>query len=163
MSPKGKTNWEQLRARRKEAPVPTEQERKEARDFWAEADVIIPEGKTRMTVRFDTDVVEWFRKQGPRFQTRMNAVLRQFMNSQVGAEAELAEEAGSRADRGEIAYSSQSQKATAESSTEYLHALNQLGQICLSKGDLDGARNYFEEAVESFRREREMPPKTASA
>ncbi len=30
-------------------------------------------------MRFDPDVIEWFRTQGPRYQTRMNAVLRAYM------------------------------------------------------------------------------------
>lgn len=30
-------------------------------------------------MRVDEDVLEWFRKQGPGYQTRMNAVLRRFM------------------------------------------------------------------------------------
>jgi uncharacterized protein (DUF4415 family) len=34
--------------------------------------------KERLTVRFDTDVVDWFRGQGRGYQTRMNAVLRSY-------------------------------------------------------------------------------------
>ena len=34
-------------------------------------------------MRFDPDVVEWFRK-GPRYQTRMNAVLRAYMEHARG-------------------------------------------------------------------------------
>ena len=38
----------------------------------------IPE-KTRITLRVDRDVATFFRKTGPGYQTRMNAVLRMFM------------------------------------------------------------------------------------
>jgi hypothetical protein len=41
-------------------------------------------GKTRITIRLDDDVVEWFREQahsagGGNYQTMINAALRQFM------------------------------------------------------------------------------------
>jgi uncharacterized protein (DUF4415 family) len=34
--------------------------------------------KTSLALRVDADVVEWFKAQGPGYQTRMNAVLRAF-------------------------------------------------------------------------------------
>jgi uncharacterized protein (DUF4415 family) len=34
--------------------------------------------KERLTVRFDADMVEWFRRQGRGYQTRMNAILRAY-------------------------------------------------------------------------------------
>jgi len=35
-------------------------------------------GKTSVSLRIDADVLEWFKAQGPGYQTRMNAVLRAF-------------------------------------------------------------------------------------
>lgn len=46
--------------------------------FWKNAVIRKPENKERLTVRFDADVVEWFKKQGRGYQTKMNAVLRSF-------------------------------------------------------------------------------------
>ena len=37
--------------------------------------------KTSISLRIDTEVLEWFRAQGPGYQTRMNAVLRAFKNA----------------------------------------------------------------------------------
>lgn len=55
-------------------------------DFdWARAEVGIPAPKQQLTVRFDSDLVEWFRSQGSGYQTRMNAVLRRFMDAQKGS------------------------------------------------------------------------------
>jgi uncharacterized protein (DUF4415 family) len=34
--------------------------------------------KTSIALRVDTDVLDWFKAQGPGYQTRMNAVLRAF-------------------------------------------------------------------------------------
>ena len=39
--------------------------------------------KALLSMRFDPDVLEWFRK-GPRYQTRMNAVLRAYMEHARG-------------------------------------------------------------------------------
>jgi len=48
-------------------------------EFWKNARVRYPaEGKERLTVRFDEDMVQWFRSQGKGYQTKMNAVLRSF-------------------------------------------------------------------------------------
>lgn len=48
-------------------------------DFWKEAKVIYPESpKKQITVRLDADMVEWFKKQGRGYQTRMNVVLRSY-------------------------------------------------------------------------------------
>ena len=48
-------------------------------EFWQNARVRYPsEGKERLTVRFDEDMVQWFRSQGRGYQTKMNAVLRSF-------------------------------------------------------------------------------------
>lgn len=35
--------------------------------------------KTHLTVRFDPDIVEWFKSQGKGYQSRMNDALRQYM------------------------------------------------------------------------------------
>jgi uncharacterized protein (DUF4415 family) len=47
-----------------------------------------PRGKTRITIRIDDDVLEWFRKQvhaagGGSYQTMMNRALREHMEGQV--------------------------------------------------------------------------------
>ncbi|MFZ1107445.1 MAG: BrnA antitoxin family protein [Rhodomicrobium sp.] len=35
-----------------------------------------------LNLRIDADVVDWFKAKGPRYQTRMNAVLRAFMEAE---------------------------------------------------------------------------------
>ncbi len=47
--------------------------------FWDEAVPVVPEGKVPISLRVDADVLAWFRESGPRYQSRMNAVLRSFM------------------------------------------------------------------------------------
>ena len=47
-------------------------------DFWKDAELVQPR-KEAISFRVDEDVLDWFRSQGPRYQTRMNAVLRRYM------------------------------------------------------------------------------------
>ncbi|MDN5872718.1 MAG: BrnA antitoxin family protein [Nitrococcus sp.] len=50
--------------------------------FWANAKLVLPEGKNRITVRIDRDVLHWLKAQGPGYQTRINAILRTYMEAQ---------------------------------------------------------------------------------
>lgn len=47
--------------------------------FWDEAEVNTQTAKRAISLRLDADVLDWFRRSGPRYQTRMNAVLRMYM------------------------------------------------------------------------------------
>jgi uncharacterized protein (DUF4415 family) len=48
-------------------------------DFWKNAKVVFPSTKEAISFRVDADVLDWFRSAGPRYQTRMNAVLRSYV------------------------------------------------------------------------------------
>jgi uncharacterized protein (DUF4415 family) len=37
--------------------------------------------KRQLTIRVDSDVLEWYRRQGPGYQTRINALLRAYMQA----------------------------------------------------------------------------------
>jgi uncharacterized protein (DUF4415 family) len=51
-------------------------------DFWKNARVVMPPpGKSSIHLRVDTDVLQWFKEQGRGHLTRMNAVLRSFMEA----------------------------------------------------------------------------------
>lgn len=50
--------------------------------FFETAMLVTPSSKTQITVRLDDDVLEWFRGQGKGYQTRMNAVLKAYVESQ---------------------------------------------------------------------------------
>jgi uncharacterized protein (DUF4415 family) len=51
-------------------------------DFFANAELVMAEPKQVITIRVDKDVVEWYKSQGKGYQTRMNAVLRMYMERQ---------------------------------------------------------------------------------
>lgn len=52
------------------------------KDFWKSARVVMPPGKTSVHLRLDRDVVEWFRARGKGHLTRMNAVLRAYVDAE---------------------------------------------------------------------------------
>jgi len=51
-------------------------------DFWKRARVVMPSGKTSVHLRVDSDVFDWFKKRGEGHLTRMNAVLRSYVDAQ---------------------------------------------------------------------------------
>ena len=52
-------------------------------DFWRNARLIMPgpEGKKSVHLRVDADVLDWFKAHGKGHLTRMNAVLRAYMEA----------------------------------------------------------------------------------
>jgi uncharacterized protein (DUF4415 family) len=51
-------------------------------EFWESARVVMPPGKTSVHLRLDSDVVEWFKSHGKGHLSRMNAVLRAYVETQ---------------------------------------------------------------------------------
>ncbi len=52
--------------------------------FFENATLRMPRVKKPISLRLDEDLVEWYREQGPGYQTRMNAVLRMYMQAKTG-------------------------------------------------------------------------------
>ena len=50
-------------------------------DFWKQARVVMPRGKTSVHLRLDSDIVDWFKTRGRGHLTRMNAVLRAYVDA----------------------------------------------------------------------------------
>ena len=48
-------------------------------DFWVDAVPVLPAAKIPISLRVDSDVLAFFRESGPRYQSRINAVLRSYM------------------------------------------------------------------------------------
>jgi len=61
--------------------------------FWQEARIVTPVAKQAISLRLDRDVIAWFRATGSRYQTRMNAVLRSYIDQM---RADRAQTKGSR-------------------------------------------------------------------
>ena len=50
-------------------------------EFFRHAKIITPPPKKAIHLRIDSDVLGWFKSQGKGYQTRMNAVLRAYMEA----------------------------------------------------------------------------------
>ncbi len=49
-------------------------------DFWKKAVVIMPDvKKTAISIRLDDQIIDFFKKQGNGYQSRINAVLRSYV------------------------------------------------------------------------------------
>ena len=73
---KGETDWDRLR---KSEPA------EDADDIevdWTTVQIVGPEPKTMISLRVDRDVLEFFRRSGKGYQTRINAVLRAYKEAQ---------------------------------------------------------------------------------
>ena len=53
-------------------------------EFFKNAVVIFPNPKPVITIRLDTDILDWFKMQGKGYQTKINAVLRAYVQAQKG-------------------------------------------------------------------------------
>lgn len=49
-------------------------------EFFSQAELRLPMKKT-ITIRLDADVLEWFKSQGQGYQTRINNLLRKYMET----------------------------------------------------------------------------------
>ena len=78
-----RTDWKRVDGVR-DADVDTSEIRPLDREFFRDAELRVPGPKKSITVRLDADVLDWFRAQGSGYQTRINAVLRLYMESQKG-------------------------------------------------------------------------------
>ncbi len=78
---KGATDFKRLRALC-DSDIDFSEIPKLGRSFWKSAGLVMPEPKDRLTIRVDHDVVQWLKKNGPGYQTRINAILRSYMEAQ---------------------------------------------------------------------------------
>ena len=79
---KGATDFKQLRAM-PDSEIDFSDIPKLDKSFWATAKLTLPEPKDRLTIRVDHDVVRWLKKHGKGYQTRINAILRSYMEAQA--------------------------------------------------------------------------------
>ncbi|WP_244613065.1 BrnA antitoxin family protein [Methylosinus sp. Ce-a6] len=50
---------------------------------WSKAEVVVPPKKQAISIRLDQDLVDFFKKEGPGYQRRINAVLRGYMRERL--------------------------------------------------------------------------------
>lgn len=78
---KSHTDWRRLRNMRDQdielADIPPLNAR-----FFKTAKLRLPQPKSLVTMRLDPDVIQWFKRVGKGYQTRINAVLRMYIETQ---------------------------------------------------------------------------------
>lgn len=82
-----RTNWEKVRAQTDEELESSIDHEEEGVVDWSTTTVTIPRPKVPFTMRYDPEILEWFRKQGPGYQTKINAVLRTYVEAQLDRKA----------------------------------------------------------------------------
>jgi uncharacterized protein (DUF4415 family) len=84
---RGRTDWARLKklgdaeirrsvhANRDAAPIASD-------EWFRRASLVEPKPKKAVSIRLDEDILKWFKRKGRGYQTRMNAVLRAYIESQ---------------------------------------------------------------------------------
>ena len=83
---RGKTDWARVDAltdRDIKAAVKTDPDAAPIlnKKWFERAIVVMPERKVPISLRVDREVVDWFKARGKRYQSRMNAVLKAYMQA----------------------------------------------------------------------------------
>jgi uncharacterized protein (DUF4415 family) len=82
---RGETDWARVDALSEEELMAAARSDPDAQptdaEFWKAAKLVLPERKVQVALRVDPDVLRWFKAQGRGYQTRMNAVLRAYMEA----------------------------------------------------------------------------------
>lgn len=80
----GQTDWERVRNMTDEEIEAAAASDPDSVPFgldWSDAELVIPK-KQPVSIRLDEDVLDFFKETGPRYQTRINEVLRTYMKAQ---------------------------------------------------------------------------------
>ena len=83
---RGKTDWERVRSltdKMIEESIRSDPDVAPLLDeeWFKSAKLVLPERKVPISMRVDREVLEWFRAQGSRYQSRMNAVLKAYVQA----------------------------------------------------------------------------------
>lgn len=81
MSKVSKTDWKKL-AKKKDSEIDTSDIPELDDEFFRQADIRVP-AKKSVTIRLDADVLQWYKSQGQGYQTRINKLLRSYMDAQM--------------------------------------------------------------------------------
>ncbi|UUC48534.1 MULTISPECIES: BrnA antitoxin family protein [Pseudomonas] len=80
MSKASKTDWKRLLVEQGDDAIDTSDIPELGDDFFRRAQLRVP-AKQTVTIRLDADVLEWFKAQGSGYQTRINQLLRLYMEA----------------------------------------------------------------------------------
>ncbi|MGQ0446357.1 MAG: BrnA antitoxin family protein [Beijerinckiaceae bacterium] len=83
-----RTDWRRVRALTQQDAdrLAEEDDGHLPKDWESAVETGLPKRKQGVHIRLDSDVLDWFRAQGPGYQTRINAVLRAFVRARERVE-----------------------------------------------------------------------------
>ena len=50
-------------------------------NFWGKVKIVQPQLKAKVTMRLDQSIVDWFKKEGRGYQTRINTILKSYIQA----------------------------------------------------------------------------------
>lgn len=77
---KSRTDWKRLE-RMTDAEIDVSDVPPLDESFFKKATLRMPMAKKAVSLRLDSDVLDWFREQGKGYQTRINAILRVYVKA----------------------------------------------------------------------------------
>jgi len=80
LSKKSQTDWSKI-DRLSDKEIDTSDIPSLDNEFFKNAELHMPTRKQSITVRLDSDVLEWYKNQGKGYQTKINAILRTYMDA----------------------------------------------------------------------------------
>ncbi len=72
-----RTDWNQLK-KMPDSEIDFSDVPKLGKSFFSDAQVRMPKRKKAVSLRIDSDVLDWFKREGKGYQTKINAVLRAY-------------------------------------------------------------------------------------
>ena len=75
-----RTNWARINAMRDDE-IDFSDISEQGKAFFKHAVLRLPQPKATVTIRLDRQVLQWFKAQGRGYQTRINALLRAYMEA----------------------------------------------------------------------------------
>ncbi len=80
MRKKSGTDWKKL-ALMSDGEIDFSEISRLDRSFFEKAELRLPRSKVLVTMRLDPDIVEWFKKMGRGYQTKINSILRMYVEA----------------------------------------------------------------------------------
>jgi uncharacterized protein (DUF4415 family) len=79
---KSKTNWDKL-SQMKELEINKSDIPELDKSFFKKAILRLPRVKKMVSIRIDEDVLAWYKKQGKGYQTKINEILKMYMQAKA--------------------------------------------------------------------------------
>ena len=79
---RSRTNMAKLR-RKGDQDINYEDSPATTKKFWKDAQVFMPKHKVHISLRLDEDIIHYFKEEGEGYQSRINAVLKAYINTHL--------------------------------------------------------------------------------